>query len=168
MKFLGWIIALPLIALALYAAARMMMCKPDREVVRVATPMAEKIADYIVKHGVPKSLKDIPNLPYELEGCEVSVKYEKKVNDKFIKANSENEADYILHEQSCSFYQKDKAYRVWLHLQKLKNFIQGDLDIRYEKTTVGTIFKMKNGHLFREVVGTGFDNRFGFCAALKQ
>jgi hypothetical protein len=45
-------------------------CGPDPRDVRVMKPMAEAISDYIVKHGVPESLRDISNLPYRLEGCE--------------------------------------------------------------------------------------------------
>jgi hypothetical protein len=48
-------------------------CGPDPRDVRVMKPMAEAISDYIIKHGVPKSLQDIPNLPYRLEGCETKM-----------------------------------------------------------------------------------------------
>ena len=44
-------------------------CGPDPRDVRVMKPMANAISDYIVKHGIPKSLSEIPGLPYKLEGC---------------------------------------------------------------------------------------------------
>ena len=44
-------------------------CGPNSADVKVMKPMAEKISDYIVKNGIPKSLKDIPDLPYGLVGC---------------------------------------------------------------------------------------------------
>jgi hypothetical protein len=45
-------------------------CGPNSADVKVMKPMAEAISSYIIKHGVPKSLEDIPGLPYRLEGCE--------------------------------------------------------------------------------------------------
>ena len=42
-------------------------CGPNKKDVAVMKPMAEAISNYIVKNGIPKSLKDIPGLPYELE-----------------------------------------------------------------------------------------------------
>jgi len=41
-------------------------CGPNPKDVAVMKPMAEKIADYIVKHGIPKSLEEIPGLPYKI------------------------------------------------------------------------------------------------------
>ena len=46
------------------------ICGPNPWDVRVMQPMAKAISDYIVKHGIPKSLSEIPGLPYRLEGCE--------------------------------------------------------------------------------------------------
>jgi len=169
MKILKWIVALPFIALALFIVARFVMCRPDGEVVRVATPMVEKIADYIVKHGVPESLEDIPDLPYGFDECKVSVKYEKKIGDNFIKVASENEADYILHEQSCSFRQKDRTYRVWLWFEKLNNTVQGRIRIQSDKTCVcSSLKKEKNFPLVHDKPGSGFDRRFGFCKQFKM
>jgi len=39
-------------------------CGPSSADVKVMKPMAQKISDYIVKNGIPESLKDIPDLPY--------------------------------------------------------------------------------------------------------
>jgi len=49
-------------------------CSPNKEDIAIMKPMAEKIADYIVANGIPKSLEDIPDLPYEVEGCENNYK----------------------------------------------------------------------------------------------
>jgi len=61
-------------------------CGPNRADVKVMKPMAEKISAYIIKHGIPESLKDIPDLPYRLEGCEKKMYYLNKaskiVNDE--------------------------------------------------------------------------------------
>ena len=168
MKILGWVVALPFIALALFVAARFMMCRPDGEVVRVATPMVEKIADYIVEHGVPESLADIYDLPYELEGCKVSVKYEKKIGDKFIKVSSENEADYILYEQSCSFHQKDRIYRVWLWFEKFGEIQKGDLQVVSNYSYVETRFEIKNYKLEYSGAYSWFKHHGTLCSSFKQ
>ncbi len=55
-------------------------CGPDPEDVKVMKPMAKAISDYIVKHGIPKSLSEIPNLPYRLEGCKREEYYQNTNN----------------------------------------------------------------------------------------
>jgi hypothetical protein len=46
-------------------------------------PMAQKISAYIVKNGIPESLKDIPDLPYGLEGCRRETTYGPSVKTYF-------------------------------------------------------------------------------------
>ena len=41
-------------------------CGPNQADVKVMTPMAEAISNYIVKHGMPDNLEDIPILPYKI------------------------------------------------------------------------------------------------------
>ena len=47
-------------------------CRPNEGDVKVMKPMGKVISNYIIKHGIPKSLKDIPDLPYALIGCNKS------------------------------------------------------------------------------------------------
>ena len=58
-------------------------CGPNRSDVKVMKPMAEAISNYIVKHGIPESLKNIPDLPYRLEGCERDKEFDYQENCKF-------------------------------------------------------------------------------------
>ncbi len=44
-------------------------CGPNAQDVKVMKSMAKAISGYIIKYGIPKSLSDIPNMPYKLEGC---------------------------------------------------------------------------------------------------
>jgi hypothetical protein len=74
MKILGWIIVIPVVLFVLLIVARVAFCGPNSSDVKVMKPMAEKISDYIVKNGIPESLEDIPNLPYELKDCKKIVK----------------------------------------------------------------------------------------------
>ena len=82
------------------------LCGPNSADVKVMKPMAEKISAYIIKNGIPKSLKDIPDLPYGLVGC-------KKVQENF---------------EKCTFYQHKQF--------EIEMYILGDIDIEaYSKTT---------------------------------
>jgi len=171
MKILGWIVALPFIALALFIVARFVMCRPDGEVVRVATPMVEKIADYIVKHGVPDSLADIPDLPYGLEGCSKSVKYEKEVDFHDTIVKTHKDADWAVYEQKCKFFYKNNEYKVILWFvehYKYTDRTHGKIGVQFKKTSVGVRINTLNGKLIRDKLGSGFDNRFGFCRQFKQ
>ncbi|WP_428739125.1 hypothetical protein [Sulfurimonas sp.] len=44
-------------------------CGPNSTDVKIMTPQAEAISNYILKNGIPESLSEISGLPYELEGC---------------------------------------------------------------------------------------------------
>jgi hypothetical protein len=65
-------------------------------------PMAEAISDYIIKHGVPESLRDIPNLPYRLEGCERKEEYLQVKNGRWDKSNQEEAVIFDI-EEKCRF-----------------------------------------------------------------
>ncbi len=69
-------------------------CGPDSGDVKVMKPMAQAISEYIVKHGIPKSLKDIPDLPYELEEC-------KREQKNF---------------ELCIFYKNNKKYKTEMYI----------------------------------------------------
>jgi len=170
-KIIGAIIALPFIVLALYVAARFVKCRPDSQVVRIATPMVEKIADHIVANGVPESLADIPELPYGLEGCERKVRYRKPVGIYYKDTNIKENADFSIIDEKCYFANKNKMAKVWFWFLKdyrNKKKDSGKLSIKFEKTSVGITLKTQNNKLIREEVGTGFDNRFGFCQQFKM
>ena len=87
-------------------------CSPNLRDVKVMKPMAETIRDYIIKHGVPKSLQDIPNLPYELDGCDKKEEYsvfDKKLY-KYIKVKQKYEATYKSIEEECLFSKSGRVY----------------------------------------------------------
>jgi hypothetical protein len=45
-------------------------CGPNSADVKVMKPQAEAITNYILKNGIPKSMADIPDLPYAWDRCE--------------------------------------------------------------------------------------------------
>jgi hypothetical protein len=56
-----------LISMVVFYIFAKVHCGASLKDVSVMKPMAEAISNYIVKNGIPKSLEDIPDLPYELE-----------------------------------------------------------------------------------------------------
>lgn len=172
MKILGWIIATPLILLALYAVLRFAFCRPSYFTVKTATPMVKKIADHIVAHGIPESLEQIPDLPYELKGCKRTVRYRKLIGVSYEDIDSKDDADFAIIEENCSFYPNQKIGKVSFRFSpsyKYPDRTDGKLRIKSDKTSVGVSFNTdKNNKLTYGKVGTGFDNRFGFCRQFKQ
>lgn len=72
-----------IIVMGLFYVYAKYTCGPNPFTVKKMKPMAEKISEYIIKNGVPKSLKDIPGLPYRLEGCERDKEFDYQENCKF-------------------------------------------------------------------------------------
>jgi len=167
MKILGWILALPFIALALFAAARFVMCRPDGEVVRVATPMVEKIADYIVKHGVPESLADIPDLPYKLEGCR-----KKTIFKKNYKIVQEEEAEWKEIWINCKFKNQKYKFNLQLYLTQSINEkdTKGKIEVSFKHTKIAIAIDTDDaGKKYKSnFVGAKAVYHSGFCAPLKQ
>jgi len=81
-------------------------CGPNSADVKVMKPMAQKIADYIVAHGIPKSLKDIPDLPYTLE-CKHIELYKNRMREEVAK----EQARYIEIDERCIF-KKERTYNI--------------------------------------------------------
>jgi hypothetical protein len=82
-------------------------------------PMAEKISDYIVKHGIPKSLKDIPDLPYGLEGCKRSEEYLNSDNNGGMKEVEKEKAILYNLREECHFKNIELSY--WLQRDLKEN-----------------------------------------------
>jgi len=74
-------------------------CGPNSSDVKVMKPMAQKIADHLVAHGIPKSLADIQGLPYVVEGCERSEEYRNYSNNK----STKDEAYYYDIDEKCKY-----------------------------------------------------------------
>lgn len=92
-------------------------CGDNSADVKVMKPMAQKISDYIVKNGIPESLKDIPDLPYGLEGCE-------------------REQENL---EQCIFHKNNKEYEAEIYI--LGNM---DITIRCRKSKTGLRYELEN------------------------
>ena len=171
MKILKWIIALPFIALALFVLARFALCRPNYFTVKTATPMVEKIADYIVANGVPESLDNIPDLPYKLEDCKRKIVYKKEIDLQNVQVKLKIEADWAIHEERCMFIHASDEYSVqfWF-VENYKNTdsTHGDIDITSDKTSIGIGFKIINEKLIHDTVSESYNKISGFCRQFKQ
>ena len=172
MKILGWIIALPFILLALYALLRFAFCRPNYFVVKTATPMVEKIADYIVEHGIPESLDRIPALPYELKGCSRKEVYWKEHEQIESNQNAETTEIYMscvfIHRNETLF--KDEMYHV--NFKYNSSFKMIDIDILNKSANTGIGYELKeikNKKFQIYFVGDGYILRHkGFCRSFNQ
>ncbi len=111
MKIIGWMIVTPFIVLALFFTARFLFCGPDRGVIKVMKPVAQIMADDIIKNGIPESLADIEKLPYKLVGCSKSEVFRKRTAPVSIVEKKEN-ADSSTVTESCTFTEKNKLYSI--------------------------------------------------------
>ncbi len=172
MKVLGWIVAVPLIFFGLFVALRFAFCRPNYFVVKTATPVAERIADYIVEHGLPERLDVIPGLPYELKGCtrkEVYWRDGKQIKEKQKATTSEI---YM----SCNFehrnklLSKDEIYNIYLKYNS--SFGEVDIDIMNRSSNTGTGYVLKKDKKSKfkiDFISRGYMLQHnGICRAFKQ
>ena len=81
-------------------------CSPNKEDIAIMKPMAQKIADYIVANGIPNSLQNIPDLPYEVEGCERVEEYRNYSNNK----STKDEAIVLNIDEECKYFNNITIY----------------------------------------------------------
>ena len=120
-------------------------CGPNRADVKVMKPMAEKISEYIVKNGIPESLKDIPDLPYGLVRCE---KHQKNLEKCiFYKNNTEYESEiYILGDVYIEIYSKQTKTGLRYELTKnssTKNWLINKSNIAFSSKNSGICNPMR-------------------------
>ena len=147
-------------------------CGANNSDVKVMKPMAQKISDYIVKNGIPESLKDIPNLPYGLEGCEKSSEYKRVENGAWKQADMKN-AQLIKKIENCSILIKNKKislfFSVKIYPSDNEEYISLKMENNSSKTVSHIDFK-KDGKYFvvDYPLKFGSGKRDGICNPMKQ
>lgn len=156
----------------LYVGYVKFSCGADSSVVRTATPMVEKIADYIVENGLPESLSSIPNLPYMIEKCEKETIYNEDRNYAYIVTKEKKNSDLTAVFENCRFSDKNKLYKIQLWFEKYyddNNKFNGSLEVTSNGTWVGSSFKSLDGKkiIFK---ATKFysHRRTGICQSFRQ
>jgi len=138
-KVIAGIVLTPIIIIMIWSILRLFACNPDREVVKVASPVAKIIADDILKNGIPKSLKDIDGLPYALEECKRSDVFKKSTAPTTIVSTKE-QADFGIREEKCFFITNKMHYHVAIFFTedfKTKDNTSGSLTIFNGETRTG-------------------------------
>ena len=152
-------------------------CGPNHADVKVMTPMAEAISDYIVKHGIPDSLEDISNLPYELEGCGKEEHYYGDINDttmEHIELPSRRGATGVTIDENCKFLENGRQYYVELtSLHDISSKIrEATIEIgNYKSKTWGVIsvHSDKNRKVFMDnEINFGSSKADGICNPMRQ
>jgi len=148
LKIIGLIVAIPFVLVAIFVLGRFLTCGPDREVVRVAQPIVNQIADYIVKNGIPKSLKSIEGLPFVLKEC-THKSYDNEVEEK------------------CYFIADKEKYK--LHMSFGASITEfGELKINKEYTLEAVRFTMTNNKIYKNDIYSWAMHHGFLCSAFKQ
>jgi len=71
-KRLGIVLVLYIIIIFIGVYTNHRDCSPNKEDLTIMTPMAEAISNYIIKNGIPNSMRSISNLPYKFTICRKS------------------------------------------------------------------------------------------------
>ena len=173
LKVLGGMVGVLVLIFILIVLARFAFCGPDSADVKVMKPMAEKISEYIVKNGIPKSLKDIPDLPYRLEGCEKSEEYRKGDNKGgWGKATKEDAENITKYEHCIIFINKRKINLIitnQIYPLEQEEYIYLKLENNASKTIANIDFaKIKNNFKVESPLKfMDFKSR-GICTSFRQ
>ncbi len=166
----GILIFGPMVALLLFLLARFLFCGPDKSVEKVAFPLAKVIVEHIEKNGVPYTLNDIEELPYELKCGNSNIREHNSTDYKTKK-------EYVMSlitTQSCTFMHNEKLFKAYMDVTKGVAFdgIYFTLGITHEKTLVKyEINHKKNQWIYENYPDSkatyGYGKRTGFCSAIR-
>jgi len=142
-------------------------CAPNFFEVHTMLPMAKKVTSYIEKNTIPNSIKDIPDLPYELTGCKKDITYG-DAGDRprnYLTENSQWEEKV----ETCHF--KNMVLRLTLvrALKPQKSKWTGDvrIDSDGDITLSSLISEHDNGKFISEKLYFTGSNK-GICNPLRQ
>jgi hypothetical protein len=164
-KFIVGTIGMIVITIVAFIGLRVFFCGPDQADLRVMKPMAEAISDYIIKNKIeqmPKSLVEIPNLPYMIKNCR---------------------KDYTLDRYKCNFISKDRIYeisyrQVWdtaspqahfiyLRIYQYQSETGVEYDLKYDKKLRKWIIPNYLGERHKSI--RIYDNKTsGICNPMRQ
>jgi len=140
-------------------------CGPNRSDVKVMKAMTEAIKAHIAKNGIPKSLEDIPNLPYKLKGCKREEYYQNY--DSYDHVPKEKATLHQI-EEKCHFENIDLELGLTEKLESLK--IGGYLSMfSNNKTELSLHLRAIDGkHFTFDEIDIGSSKSTGICNPMRQ
>ena len=153
------------IFVGLFFVLRFVSCGPSYSDMKKMNPMINAIGNYIARNGIPKSLNDIPNLPYELSGCKRNDYYENYKTDKHV---SKDNAQMHQIEEICYFKNIKLEFGITNYLENSE--ISGMIKmVSDNKTVMSEGFETKNGKTFElDEINAGSYKNSGICRSLRQ
>ena len=151
-------------------------CGPKSADVKVMTPQAEIITNYVLENGIPESLTDIPDLPYKLEKCEREIlyqKYRKKgfINEYFEEKNKEDAKGEVLKEK-CEFSHENRTYDVDIRFSAMYTDVyMNKNDVNASKNILNSEILNKGGGeltFYNKKTETGMSYNYEFEPKLKK
>jgi len=141
-------------------------CSPNKDDIAIMKPMAQKIADYIVTNGIPKSLEDIPDLPYVVEGCEMNKEYWDYKGNIVIKDIA---LLYKINEK-CKYANNNISINFGVTLWIKDNLWSGMIKLTsINKTTLFYSFESDNKNTFKfDDIHIGSHKDDGICNPMRQ
>jgi len=152
-----------------YIFITQLICGPSPIDVYRMRLMAKPISSYIVKNGVPNSLKDIPGLPYELECDGVKEEY-LAMNYINMVPTQKNKAELYNKRENCYF-----------NNTKLSYWLQQDLKDKKSRRTISIrmfspdetfydfgLFENDRGQFVMSKVNIGSSKISGICNPMRQ
>ncbi len=169
LKLFGVFLAVAVIGSMAFSYKYQKECGPDPEDVKVMKPMAKAISDYIVKHGIPRSLSEIPNLPYKLEGCKREEYYQNTNNFPHTYDHVPKEkANLHQIEETCHFKNMYLELGVTDHMDNTR--IGGMIKMVSTNKTVLTFhFRTRDGkNYLSDKIKVSSSKSTGICNPMKQ
>ena len=142
-------------------------CAPNPFDMYKMTPMAEKISTYIEQNGIPKSLKDIPDLPYELKECKKEITYGDE-ND-IPRTYKTEKSRWVDIEERCHFKNITLHFGLGKSLKFKKDKWVGTLSMNSSHNTVLGMDTNEHNNSKFYFDEMGFQGKTsGICNSLKQ
>ena len=94
-----------------YAHTYKRQCSPNAEDIKLMTPQAEVITNYILQNGIPKSMAEIPNVPYKLENC-VRERFYAEHHPYYTEGQRERATGDEVLKEKCTFTVNERTYDV--------------------------------------------------------
>ncbi len=133
-KSIKYLFLTSIVVFILFALARTLFCGPDKNVEKVAFPLAKAIMEHLEVKGMPGTLNEVDDLPYDFIRCSRSTKNNMEKDFK-----TKREYLYsVLGFESCTFMDDKDLYKVQFNTVTGVVFddVYVDIDITHKYTRV--------------------------------